>query len=811
MDRRTNKTPAIAALLAVGLLVACSGGGDAPGASTASAPSGTASAPVASPAADAGGPADAGAGGAAGGGLPREGQAIARSARGDALYVAQQDSASLHIVSLPLDPAAAAREVPLPGRPSQVLVLHDQVLVTVRDPAMLLVLAPDETAGLAEKARVPLPDDAFGMALAPDGGQVLVTSAWAHAVSAVDLAQRKVRWTVDVAREPRGIVVTPDGKRAYVTHLVGAGLTRIDDLTGSAGDASPSPRVTRVSLPAAPLRARGGVKEDATLSYTGVLSPDGARLFVPRHALNAEGKRAWSGQPVVDVLLTAGDTALAQPATRSVPYTTKELEEARQFGTRFGPFADLTFGGGFPIARDPFIQPRAAVYRASSRTLLVASEGTDSVVELDALAIEPAAHVLHRHPLRGWTWTPRAGLQRAKVRWREDGVLFRLDLEDGRSVLGHEDKGLLDGGSGGKLVGIEWRKRGTAEVTIVEREPDDTPGATKCGAPSGIALSADERAAWVLCRTTWGVAEIALDADKDMTRAQTISPKVKKLADDPLPAEAALGRRLFHDAADGILSGGFACAGCHPEGRDDGHVWQEIDEDEDPDHPKRGAEPCGQYLAAPIWPFFFPMEVFDTSLRYGAPRQTPMLAGRVRSAGPPFGWRGKSPDLASRVIRGSALHAWTLPDLSCGGYNMKARAIAIAAFVKSGLVPPPSRKERPLTAEEQRGKAVFEDPKTACATCHAPATGYTDRGVVPFAAPPPVFERSGPVKSFEDERDRMFKTPSLLFVGGTPPYFHDGTAATLEEVIEQNRDRMGKTDHLSPEDRAALAAFLRTL
>ena len=90
-------------------------------------------------------------------------------------------------------------------------------------------------------------------------------------------------------------------------------------------------------------------------------------------------------------------------------------------------------------------------------------------------------------------------------------------------------------------------------------------------------------------------------------------------------------------------------------------------------------------------------------------------------------------------------------------------------------------------------------------------TGYTDRSVVPFAAAPPVFDRGGPVKATEEERDRMFKTPSLLFVGGTPPYFHDGTAATLEEVIEKNKDRMGKTSHLSAEDRAALAAFMRTL
>ncbi|APR75606.1 Hypothetical protein A7982_00952 [Minicystis rosea] len=48
-------------------------------------------------------------------------------------------------------------------------------------------------------------------------------------------------------------------------------------------------------------------------------------------------------------------------------------------------------------------------------------------------------------------------------------------------------------------------------------------------------------------------------------------------------------------------------------------------------------------------------------------------------------------------------------------------------------------------------------------------------------------------------------------MSGTAPYFHDGRAATLEELIDENADRMGHTSHLSREDRAALIAFLRTL
>ena len=51
----------------------------------------------------------------------------------------------------------------------------------------------------------------------------------------------------------------------------------------------------------------------------------------------------------------------------------------------------------------------------------------------------------------------------------------------------------------------------------------------------------------------------------------------------------------------------------------------------------------------------------------------------------------------------------------------------------------------------------------------------------------------------------------LLFVGGTPPYYHDGRVRTLEELVSTNDDRMGKTNQLSEADRAALVAFLKTL
>jgi cytochrome c peroxidase len=85
-----------------------------------------------------------------------------------------------------------------------------------------------------------------------------------------------------------------------------------------------------------------------------------------------------------------------------------------------------------------------------------------------------------------------------------------------------------------------------------------------------------------------------------------------------------------------------------------------------------------------------------------------------------------------------------------------------------------------------------------------PSSEFTDRQALPLPALPPP-------SGFDREENTAFKTPSLWFVGGTAPYFHDGSRATLEDLVKNNADRMGKTSHLGEEERAALVAYLRVL
>jgi cytochrome c peroxidase len=61
------------------------------------------------------------------------------------------------------------------------------------------------------------------------------------------------------------------------------------------------------------------------------------------------------------------------------------------------------------------------------------------------------------------------------------------------------------------------------------------------------------------------------------------------------------------------------------------------------------------------------------------------------------------------------------------------------------------------------------------------------------------------------DRDRhVFRVPSLRNVAVTAPYFHDGSAAALEEAIEaMARRQLGRT--LTSEETRLVEAFLRSL
>jgi cytochrome c peroxidase len=56
----------------------------------------------------------------------------------------------------------------------------------------------------------------------------------------------------------------------------------------------------------------------------------------------------------------------------------------------------------------------------------------------------------------------------------------------------------------------------------------------------------------------------------------------------------------------------------------------------------------------------------------------------------------------------------------------------------------------------------------------------------------------------------VLDTPSLRFVSGTAPYFHDGRHATLADLLRAAEGKMSWR-HLDDTELDALEAYLRTL
>lgn len=129
--------------------------------------------------------------------------------------------------------------------------------------------------------------------------------------------------------------------------------------------------------------------------------------------------------------------------------------------------------------------------------------------------------------------------------------------------------------------------------------------------------------------------------------------------------------------------------------------------------------------------------------------------------------------------------------------------------------------KRAMTRQEIQGFKLFVG-RAKCADCHS-APNFTDDG----------FHNVG-LKSFGNSEPDMgryaqrplklmkgaFKTPTLKDITRTGPYFHDGSAKTLEEVIEHYNRGGEVKDNLSPnmkkldlcgQDKEDLLAFLKTL
>lgn len=274
--------------------------------------------------------------------------------------------------------------------------------------------------------------------------------------------------------------------------------------------------------------------------------------------------------------------------------------------------------------------------------------------------------------------------------------------------------------------------------------------------PSGIAVDADKDRAvvWSQFERVLNVLPLggpALVDEKGPDKAPPVGHIALSEPSHALPVSLALGRVLFHMVGDERIShDGRACASCHPDGRDDSLTW---------------ATPNG-------------------------PRRSIMLAGRISDTAP-FSWSGTETTLKQHM-------GITFTRLKGSGDLESMELDALADYVQTLTPPPPVAPKAELVAKVARGSEIFHSAAAGCSSCHA-GTYATDN------------ERHDVQSKASNDRNGTFNTPSLKFVGGGGPYFHDGRYKTLRQLLTDADRKMGHTAQLNNDDLEALEAYLRSL
>ena len=585
-------------------------------------------------------------------------------------------------------------------------------------------------------------------------GRAFVVNPDANTLTAIDTATLEVVFEVPAGRHPRTVAQTADG-RLWVAAEDDDALVILDPDTGA--------ETGRIQL-------RYGAAP-----YGVAVHPDGDRVVA-------------SLQGSAEVVAIAGG-AVAQRVTLGTMGVVVPRGLAMD--------GDMLLVTRFRSADDA-----AEVYRLDARSLAVqetftlaldpgpdtSSAGRGLPNYLSSVAISPDGS-------RAWVPGKKDNIERGEHR---DGdpldpdntvrtAVSILDLEAGSEDLAaridlddHDSTFAVALSAPGDVAFIV--SQGTNRVDVMDAHTGRLVGGFATGlAPQGVALSADGHlfVQSFLSRTV-EVFDVSSLLAGDDARPMALG-SVVTVADEPLTDEVLLGKQIFYDGRAMSQDGYISCASCHLGGDHDGRTWDFTDR--------------GEGL-----------------------RNTIDLRGRAGTAHGPMHWSGNF-DEVQDFENDIRLHfggpglltnedfETTLDALGEPKAGLSERLDALAAYVGT-LDQFPRSPYKPaageLSAEAQLGQALFET--SGCQSCHAGerlTDSATDvRHAVGTLGAGSGGRRRGPLDGID--------TPTLRGVWQSAPYFHDGSAATLEDAIAGHGEG-GDAVALSAEERGQIARFLLEL
>ncbi|MCA2978662.1 MAG: hypothetical protein INH37_10285 [Myxococcaceae bacterium] len=652
----------------------------------------------------------------AGGSASRASGSVALS-RDDALvYAVDADLDTLFVVSASA-PADAPRAVRVGRAPVTVVVAPDDTVYVANRFGRTVSVVRRGDAEVALTLAVGV--EPFGLAVSADGHALYVVNAARRtdletgSVMAFDTATHTLAWETAVGPEPRALTLLPDGT-ALVALARSGDVVTLDLSTGAVTRAGSDlfRELNRAAL------ARSRASPDPVESGPATRHP---------RSLSALTTSADGAQVYAAAVLSTDEVLNTRPGA---PTATSRTDGPRR-ATRAGYGAASACGRVRPV-----VAPALLTFDATGNAPV-----DDASTDEACGAPSPG-----RPPLFLTSTVPGVPVQGpAALALAPDGArLFVANRESNNvSVVPTRP----EGGPGGRL-----------DPRAPSRPDARAQQVVSVGAgPTGVAVSRDGRTAWVFNAFDHSLSR--LTSDDGVVRQREVTP----LGRDVLPPDVVAGRALFFSASSPEMNDpalGLSCASCHPDARDDGHVWNTSE----------------------------------------GPRDTPSLAGRLLARTAPFHWNGE-------FATASQFLSHTTRDRMGGRGPSSTMEAQLMAFLMAAPAP-----DNPFTTAtppevKARGRAAWA--KAACGTCHS-GEALTDGRFHDVG----TLVTAGPVV---DRREFLFfgglNTPSLLGIARTAPFLHDGSAPTLEARLRlgQSTDAHGRTSALSPREVDDLVAYVRSL
>jgi YVTN family beta-propeller protein len=295
--------------------------------------------------------------------------------------------------------------------------------------------------------------------------------------------------------------------------------------------------------------------------------------------------------------------------------------------------------------------------------------------------------------------------------------------------------------------------------------------------PRAVRVSPDGQAVYIYNTLDFSVGVY----DKNMKLLKHIP-----VCQPPKTPEWVRGKILFNTANAPMSQRRWvSCSSCHPDGHNDGRVWQN------------------------------PEGLRKTTALFGLAHTHPIHWSADRDEVQDFEYTIRSP-----LMRGSGLLKGTIkPKVGFNPIELEEKTAgrskdldALAIYCNSFEFPmlsPHIKAPGKLTPAAERGKKLFFSEAVGCAQCHS-GPYYTDSSLKkPFNVHDVGTGKDDPSEKMGPKYD----TPTLLGIYRTPPYLHHGKARTLLEVLTvcNKEDRHGKTSHLGAGELDDLVSFLMSL